>query len=608
MGAVNSNVLFSIGVIGASAAKAKFAMVAGAAVLLAGKINSLVKESQQYSQALKNVTVDMTEYNKATHGMIGTMDGLQGAVKLQNTGLEITGKNLKALGVAAIKYNQSIGGGPEGATEIFNRLVKSISAGNERALVPFGIQLDETVDKFKAGTEAIEKFTNKYGDLTVSIETSHEKWYSLQNNLGTVTDQIIAQTGAMIGSTDAGTGLNKMLTEQSALYEATGGQYGALTTFLENQTRGFYGLADSIGITTGKLAGYNKMLAKNIDLAKQQEKNRKQRKATDNRMTNVAALAAQNDALEARLKAQFKKEKKEGSGIYAKTKPTGGGGLSKEERLKRRASKKDVIDMSEEEFESLYGDRGGSAIDLLGVDSNWGEQAGVDDLLGGGGYMDDVEGEQEVVRKQQTNEAKWQVELEAKQQEKELQQEHHQWLLENDKAYAQAALEQRRQQMAAYAGSMATMFGNLSSLMDTENRKAFKIGKAAAISSAVINTSLAAIKAYQSLASIPFIGPALGAAAALAAIVAGGVQIKKIKDQKFGQGGAGGSFTGGGGVGAGGGGAYSGGLGGGMPAGGQQNQTITIPLMIDGEVIHQVSVNANDNASQQGLPSFEKAS
>lgn len=54
------------------------------------------------------------------------------------------------------------------------------------------------------------------------------------------------------------------------------------------------------------------------------------------------------------------------------------------------------------------------------------------------------------------------------------------------------------------------------------------IGKAAAVAETTINTYKAATGAYASLASIPYVGPALGAAAAAAAVVAGLANVKKI--------------------------------------------------------------------------------
>lgn len=91
---------------------------------------------------------------------------------------------------------------------------------------------------------------------------------------------------------------------------------------------------------------------------------------------------------------------------------------------------------------------------------------------------------------------------------------------------------------------LGDVLGSLSILMQTKNREMFEVGKAAAYASTVINTASAAMGAYNAYASIPYIGPVLGAAAAAAAIAAGAVQLSTISSTSFGGGGsAGGSFN-----------------------------------------------------------------
>jgi hypothetical protein len=77
----------------------------------------------------------------------------------------------------------------------------------------------------------------------------------------------------------------------------------------------------------------------------------------------------------------------------------------------------------------------------------------------------------------------------------------------------------------------------MSGLMNTQSRKMFEIGKAAAIAETIINTYKAATGAYSALASIPYVGPALGAAAAAAAVAAGLANVQMIRSQTFGGGG-----------------------------------------------------------------------
>jgi hypothetical protein len=100
---------------------------------------------------------------------------------------------------------------------------------------------------------------------------------------------------------------------------------------------------------------------------------------------------------------------------------------------------------------------------------------------------------------------------------------------------AQIENETRMRANAAAAGMQA--MSDLGTLMNTESRKAFAVGKAAAISEATISTSLGAQKAFTSLAGIPVVGPALGGLAASAAIAAGAVRIQQIASTEFGGGG-----------------------------------------------------------------------
>ena len=60
------------------------------------------------------------------------------------------------------------------------------------------------------------------------------------------------------------------------------------------------------------------------------------------------------------------------------------------------------------------------------------------------------------------------------------------------------------------------------------------IFKTAAIAEVTINTAKAAMAAFNAMAGIPFVGPALGAVAAGAAIAVGGVQINEIRKAEHG--------------------------------------------------------------------------
>ena len=100
---------------------------------------------------------------------------------------------------------------------------------------------------------------------------------------------------------------------------------------------------------------------------------------------------------------------------------------------------------------------------------------------------------------------------------------------------AQKRLETQTWFASESINAYSNMFGNISSLMQSENKRMFEIGKAAAVSQAVIDTIASAQAAYKSLAGVPVVGPALGAAAAGAAVLAGVARVGQINSTSFGQ-------------------------------------------------------------------------
>lgn len=102
--------------------------------------------------------------------------------------------------------------------------------------------------------------------------------------------------------------------------------------------------------------------------------------------------------------------------------------------------------------------------------------------------------------------------------------------LEYDEIIAenQKLLQQQRYEAARNA------LTDLSTLMASSSRKMFEVGKAAAIAQTVIDTYAAAQAAYKAMAGIPVVGPALGIAAAAAAVASGLARVQAIKSTNFG--------------------------------------------------------------------------
>jgi len=107
----------------------------------------------------------------------------------------------------------------------------------------------------------------------------------------------------------------------------------------------------------------------------------------------------------------------------------------------------------------------------------------------------------------------------------------------------------RDQKVQAVQNGLATI-GNLAELFagksKASQKKAFQVQKGVQIAQATIDTYKAATGAYSSMASIPTVGPILGAVAAAVAVAAGLVNIKKIASTRFDEGGGGAGASAGG--------------------------------------------------------------
>ena len=94
-------------------------------------------------------------------------------------------------------------------------------------------------------------------------------------------------------------------------------------------------------------------------------------------------------------------------------------------------------------------------------------------------------------------------------------------------------LNQQKMVMAANAfGVMGNLASGMYQMMGQKGGAAFELMKAMRIGETVMNTYSAAVGAYQAMASIPYVGPALGAAAAAAAIAFGMAQVRAITSMK----------------------------------------------------------------------------
>lgn len=121
--------------------------------------------------------------------------------------------------------------------------------------------------------------------------------------------------------------------------------------------------------------------------------------------------------------------------------------------------------------------------------------------------------------------------------DEQLTMQEHQELLQHSQQRHQDAMTAIDQRAAAERLAVTKgMLSNLSTLMSSQSKQAFKIGKAAAIANALVNAQEAIVGSYAAGARIG--GPILGAAFAVTAAAATAVQIQNIRNTSFGGGGS----------------------------------------------------------------------
>ena len=88
--------------------------------------------------------------------------------------------------------------------------------------------------------------------------------------------------------------------------------------------------------------------------------------------------------------------------------------------------------------------------------------------------------------------------------------------------------------MLSMGQSIGKIFGNVANMMNKNSEEGLAAYKAFATAGAIIDTLASAVAAYKSLAGIPLAGPALGAAAAAAAVTAGMANVMQIQKTTLG--------------------------------------------------------------------------
>lgn len=113
----------------------------------------------------------------------------------------------------------------------------------------------------------------------------------------------------------------------------------------------------------------------------------------------------------------------------------------------------------------------------------------------------------------------------------------------NAKEASDAIAAIKRAELEVTLNRTEQALGAAAGLMQSNSKKAFEVGRAAAIGQAIVNTYTGATAAFQSAAAIPYVGWIMAPIAAAGAIAAGMAQVSAIRSQQMPAYRTGGSYT-----------------------------------------------------------------
>jgi hypothetical protein len=523
--AIESNIIFTIGSKlgpgGFASLKAGIDMV----VSMAKSVIELTEELDRTAQAWNRTNKQAVMMaDSAAAGLIDTNKIVQQYNVLMQAGVKITDEQFRTLAARSVELAQATG---QDATQAFERLTNAIRSGSTEAFREYGVNLKQSTKLSDTHKNAIEALTKGHEDLTAEAETSTERITALGNNLGTMATIMWSATGAND-------------TVAFALDEVN----EALETFnneLAESPKRMKEFVESGKFMTGFIAEYKIAL---LDLATSKfiELERGEKEPSGLLGNLVSLFLPSQEKIKGKgwleqkvddLKDSLARTSREALDFYEnldiEEDPATGTGRR---RVREAGGEKAVFDEGQgflqqdleqsRQLEEYITEQNNRRLDERRA-------------------MIEQEREAEFLRIQESTE--WQTEYfnyldELEEEASFKKQNRFAVMLGVEKRYVDASRKQWESGLQGKAQMMGTFFGSVAQLMNTESEKMFKIGKAAAIAEAFVNTYLGAVKAYQAMAGIPYVGPALGAAAAAAIVAAGMASIAQIRRQQF-QGGGG---------------------------------------------------------------------
>jgi hypothetical protein len=610
MADVNKAVLVTFGAVGQeklasslTATIGKITAVTAAIGLAVAGFARMVSAADELGDLIKSNTTDMSEFSKKTTGLIDTMEALRGAVKAQEAGLNLSAEGLAAIGVAAENMAIKLGEGKEGATSRFNQLIDAVIGGRERALIPYGITLDETTDKQVAQAEAVQKLTEKYGNMEIAISGADDKMESLNNTMSTVRDAVIAEVwndfadswvdiaANIFGGADAMRQFEQEILATNGTILQWEYSIDGLTNRLLRNIDSIIRYGSFLGGPIGAIIGY--YASKSDRVNKVVEEAEAERQSQVGYRTNKAKSEADKINYEREL-ASFPME-------YGDTRTARSGGVGGRGRG-QRSDMEFTLEEVEAIETSMYSPRMADYSRPTEIDSI--TRGGGSGLIGTGTGASAYESQANASQAGRAAQIEQQIALEQERQQMMQQAARsnaeimlgieQDAMAEREKMYKMDAAARVDANQTAI-GTVSDIFGNLADTMDESSERGFKAQKAFAISAGVIDTTLASISAFRSvMQTVPYPANVILAPITAASVMAAGMAaVAQIAKTQYGGGAQSASST-----------SFSAGGLGASAAQQSGGQTIVNNIVIDGQTVHSSLLNANRRASQSGSPAF----
>lgn len=517
-----------------------FKLVSGGISLVRGQVQGLIKEATENEDALNNLNTALALTGKYSEGASARLnnfaDSLEKSSKFGQDAILNASALIQKYGNLSVdqlekatKAAIDLAAGTGKSLETTAEALAKASAGNTTALGEMGIKFDETKTKAGDFANAIDAINRKFGGSAIAAMNNFSgASKQLDDSIGNFQEKIgylITKNPAVIVGLQT---ITKVFAQLESFVDDNRKVFMDLaTTVFAAVVKGAFWVGDALlgigqkfyemkagikGLTTEAMNALDTFA---IWVGKK-----------FNKFTADDVKAIQ-DRIDARNKAydeDFEAAKKNFEALGGLREKLAAGDAEVQEKIKTKAKQtKDFL--KELNTQSIQEQK--DALTHMGEDEKW--------------FLDWKATQEKAFYEEQTN---YRSKLIAEEEQRKLDQ------LEKDRKFGDAKIEILKAQQEAQKNyifsfkkwedmnykerysSMKDVLGEMSALQNSKNKEMFRIGQAAAAANAAIATGEGAIKAYSSLAGIPFIGPALGAAAATALILFGAEQQRQIWSQQ----------------------------------------------------------------------------